>query len=197
MRAYVIAVHKPSPYTSGFSLKQSCIALNFSTQSIPLGSCSENTKHENASRNCMPQGPYAIPPRHGQSQLIFPVTGSNAPPPAGGDSSSSPSPPPSPSSPKGGPSSAPLSSTRSDAASDSAEASSPEDDGGAESVSSEDCASNVVRAVVGFGLAKRTLQSNMPRKKLGHSEKTAYYPSRGQYPCCSLDSFANLGTRQQ
>lgn len=40
-----------SAYTSGCSLKQSCIALNFSTQSIPLGSASENTKQENASRN--------------------------------------------------------------------------------------------------------------------------------------------------
>ena len=43
--------HLPSAYTSGCSLKQSCIALNFSMHSIPLGSASENTKHENASRN--------------------------------------------------------------------------------------------------------------------------------------------------
>lgn len=70
----------PSPYTSGCSRKQSCIALNFSTQLIPFGSSSEKTKHENASLNCMPQGPWAIPPRHGQSQLISPVSGLNAPP---------------------------------------------------------------------------------------------------------------------
>ena len=57
------------------------MALNFSTQSIPFGSASEKTKHENASRNCIPHGPCAIPPRHGQSQLISPVSGLNAPPP--------------------------------------------------------------------------------------------------------------------
>ena len=34
--------------------------------------------------NCSPQGPWAIPPRHGQSQLISPVSGLYAPcwPPA-------------------------------------------------------------------------------------------------------------------
>jgi hypothetical protein len=123
----------PSPYTSGFALKQSCIALNFSTQSIPLGSFSENTKQENASRNCMPQGPYAIPPRQGQSQLIFPVTGSNAPP----EDSSSPS-------SEGGSSAFP--STRS-VAWDSEVS-----EGGAESVS-EDGVDNDACVVVGFGLA--------------------------------------------
>jgi len=46
---------------------------------MPFGSASEKTKHENASRNSGPQGPCAIPPRHGQSQLISPVTGLNAP----------------------------------------------------------------------------------------------------------------------
>lgn len=53
---------------------------------MPLGSCSEWTKHENASLNSGPHGPWAIPPRHGQSQLISPVTGLKAPPPE--DSSS-------------------------------------------------------------------------------------------------------------
>ena len=131
----------PSPYTSGFSLKQSCIALNFSTQSIPLGSSSENTKQENASRNCMPQGPYAIPPRHGQSQLIFPVTGSNAP--LAEDSSPSPSPSPSSfSRGGGGPSAAAFSSW-------------PE--GGAKSVSEDLCATDVwvvIVAVISFGPSK-------------------------------------------
>jgi len=162
----------PSPYRSGFSLKQSCIALNFSTQSIPLGSSSENTKHENASRNCMPQGPYAIPPRHGQSQLIFPVTGSNAPPAAEEDDSS-PSPSPSPSSKGGGPSA--FSSTRSATAWDF------------ESVaSSESCAGDVwvVVVVVGgdFGLAtsERTLQSIRKIRIKKPSQSYAYYQSRGQ-----------------
>jgi len=68
-----------SPYTSGCSLKQSCMALNFSTQLIPFGSSSEKTKQEKASRNWGPQGPCAIPPRHGQSQFISPVTGLKAP----------------------------------------------------------------------------------------------------------------------
>jgi hypothetical protein len=58
------------------------MAWNFSTQLIPLGSSSECTKHEKASRNSGPQGPCAIPPRHGQSQLISPVTGLKAPPEA-------------------------------------------------------------------------------------------------------------------
>lgn len=49
---------------------------------MPFGSSSENTKHEKASRNSGPHGPWAIPPRHGQSQLISPVTGLYAPPEA-------------------------------------------------------------------------------------------------------------------
>ena len=71
----------PSPYTSGRAMKQSCIALNLSTQLqiFPFGSSSLNTKHESASWFSSPQGPCAIPPRHGQSQLISPVTGLKAP----------------------------------------------------------------------------------------------------------------------
>lgn len=52
---------------------------NLSTQSIPLGSSVEYTKQLNADLNSSPQGPCAIPPRHGQSQLISPVSGLNAP----------------------------------------------------------------------------------------------------------------------
>lgn len=48
-------------------------------QSMPLGSSSEKTKQLNAFRNSSPQGPCAIPPRHGQSQLISPVSGLKAP----------------------------------------------------------------------------------------------------------------------
>lgn len=53
--------------------------LNFSIQSIPLGSSSEKTKQLNAVLNSSPQGPCAIPPRHGQSQFISPVSGLKAP----------------------------------------------------------------------------------------------------------------------
>ena len=73
----------PSAYTSGCALKQFCMFWNFSTQLIPFGSSSENTKQENASLNSGPQGPCAMPPRQGQSQLISPVSGLNAPPEAG------------------------------------------------------------------------------------------------------------------
>lgn len=52
--------------------------LNLSMQSIPLGSSWEYTKHENAARKSSPQGPWAMPPRQGQSQLISPVSGLNA-----------------------------------------------------------------------------------------------------------------------
>lgn len=48
-------------------------------QSIPFGSSSEYTKQLNASLNSSPHGPWAIPPRHGQSQLISPVSGLKAP----------------------------------------------------------------------------------------------------------------------
>ena len=48
-------------------------------QSMPLGSSLEYTKQLNAALNSSPQGPCAIPPKHGQSQLISPVSGSNAP----------------------------------------------------------------------------------------------------------------------
>ncbi len=81
----------------------------------------------------MPQGPYAIPPRQGQSQLIFPVTGSNAPP----EDSSSPS-------SEDGSSAFP--STRS-VAWDSEVS-----EGGAESVS-EDGVDNDACVIVEFGLA--------------------------------------------
>ena len=45
-------------------------------QSAPFGSASEVTKHEKADLNSSPHGPLAIPPRHGQSQLISPVRSS-------------------------------------------------------------------------------------------------------------------------
>src|ERR1700761_3390433 len=61
---------------------------NLSMQSMPLGSSFEKTKHENASRNSGPQGPCAIPPRQGQSQLISPVSGLKAPSLAASSSSS-------------------------------------------------------------------------------------------------------------
>lgn len=48
-------------------------------QSIPLGSTFENTKQLKASRKFSPQGPWAIPPRQGQSQLISPVSSLKAP----------------------------------------------------------------------------------------------------------------------
>lgn len=47
---------------------------------MPFGSSSEKTKQLKAARNCAPQVPCAIPPRHGQSQLISPVSGLKAPP---------------------------------------------------------------------------------------------------------------------
>ena len=53
--------------------------LNLSIQSIPFGSSFENTKQVNAALNCSPQGPCAMPPRQGQSQLISPVSSLNAP----------------------------------------------------------------------------------------------------------------------
>lgn len=65
-------------YKSGCSLKQFCIVWNLSTQLMPFGSSSEKTKQENASLNFSPHGPSAMPPRHGQSQLISPVSGLNA-----------------------------------------------------------------------------------------------------------------------
>jgi len=57
-----------------------CIThLNLSIQSIPFGSSLLKTKQLNASLNSGPHGPCAIPPRHGQSQLISPVSSLNAP----------------------------------------------------------------------------------------------------------------------
>lgn len=53
--------------------------LKLSMQSIPLGSAFENTKQLNAARKFSPQGPWAIPPRQGQSQLISPVSSLKAP----------------------------------------------------------------------------------------------------------------------
>lgn len=46
---------------------------------MPLGSSFEYTKQLNAALNSSPQGPCAMPPRQGQSQLISPVSGLNAP----------------------------------------------------------------------------------------------------------------------
>ena len=48
-------------------------------QSMPFGSSFEYTKQLNASLNCSPQGPCAMPPRQGQSQFISPVSSLNAP----------------------------------------------------------------------------------------------------------------------
>lgn len=48
-------------------------------QFTPFGSSLLYTKQLKASRNCSPQGPCAIPPRQGQSQLISPVSSLNAP----------------------------------------------------------------------------------------------------------------------
>lgn len=48
-------------------------------QSIPLGSSVEYKKQLNAVLKSSPHGPSAMPPRHGQSQLISPVSGLNAP----------------------------------------------------------------------------------------------------------------------
>lgn len=48
-------------------------------QSTPFGSSFENTKQLKAALNCSPQGPCAIPPKHGQSQLISPVSSLKAP----------------------------------------------------------------------------------------------------------------------
>lgn len=59
-------------------VKKEVTNLNFSIQSIPFGSSLEYTKQLNAALNSSPHGPWAIPPRHGQSQLISPVSGSNA-----------------------------------------------------------------------------------------------------------------------
>jgi len=53
--------------------------LNLSMQSTPLGSSFEKTKQLNASLNCGPHGPSAMPPKHGQSQFISPVSGLKAP----------------------------------------------------------------------------------------------------------------------
>ena len=53
--------------------------LKLSMQSIPFGSAFENTKQLNAPLNCSPHGPCAIPPKHGQSQFISPVSSLKAP----------------------------------------------------------------------------------------------------------------------
>ena len=63
---------------SGCLRKQVCMFLKRSTQSIPFGSASLYTKQEKAALNSSPQGPSAIPPRQGQSQLISPVSGLKA-----------------------------------------------------------------------------------------------------------------------
>ena len=48
-------------------------------QSIPFGSSVLYTKQLNAALNGSPQGPCAMPPRQGQSQLISPVSSLKAP----------------------------------------------------------------------------------------------------------------------
>ena len=63
--------------------------LNRSTQSTPFGSSLLYTKQLKASLNSGPQGPCAIPPKQGQSQLISPVSSLNAPCPCASSSSSS------------------------------------------------------------------------------------------------------------
>lgn len=61
-------------------------------QSMPLGSSVEYTKQLKAALNSSPQGPCAMPPRQGQSQLISPVSGLKAPC-CEASSSSAPAPP--------------------------------------------------------------------------------------------------------
>ena len=53
--------------------------LNLSIQSIPFGSSLLYTKQLKAALNSSPQGPCAIPPKQGQSQLISPVSSLKAP----------------------------------------------------------------------------------------------------------------------
>lgn len=75
-------LHTPVEFVSmaviGANVNLDITYLNFSMHSIPLGSSFEYTKQENAALNSSPQGPWAMPPRHGQSQLISPVSGLNA-----------------------------------------------------------------------------------------------------------------------
>lgn len=63
--------------------------LNLSMQLTPLGSSLLYTKQLKASLNCSPHGPCAIPPRHGQSQLISPVSSLKAPSSSASSSSAS------------------------------------------------------------------------------------------------------------
>lgn len=65
------------PFYSSRGLRKT--HLKFSIQSTPFGSSLEKTKQLNAFLNCSPQGPCAMPPRHGQSQLISPVSSLKAP----------------------------------------------------------------------------------------------------------------------
>lgn len=76
-----MAYHSTSSIPSAGSAlqKHSNTYLNFSIHSIPFGSSVLCTKQLNASRNSSPQGPCAMPPRQGQSQLISPVSGLKAP----------------------------------------------------------------------------------------------------------------------
>ena len=62
--------------------------MNLSIQSTPFGSSLEYTKQENASLNSPPHGPWAIPPKQGQSQFISPVSSLKAPSDAASSSSS-------------------------------------------------------------------------------------------------------------
>ena len=69
----------PSLLGASIKNKRQNTHLKLSIQSIPFGSSFENTKQLNASLNCPPHGPVAMPPKHGQSQLISPVSSLKAP----------------------------------------------------------------------------------------------------------------------
>ena len=82
-----VSPHSPSSFSRFQSVllkilsasKMGRTHLKLSIQSIPFGSAFENTKQLNAPLNCSPHGPYAIPPKHGQSQCISPVSSLKAP----------------------------------------------------------------------------------------------------------------------
>ena len=69
----------PKLLGASIKYKRQTTHLKLSIQSIPFGSSFENTKQLNASLNCSPHGPVAMPPKHGQSQFISPVSSLKAP----------------------------------------------------------------------------------------------------------------------
>jgi hypothetical protein len=60
------------PYSFGYLEKHSVKAENSGKHSEPFALASLLWKHVKARRKVNPHGPEAIPPRHGQSQLIEP-----------------------------------------------------------------------------------------------------------------------------